>query len=132
MATTDRRKSRTIDPDEHDALGTAAGTAMAILNAVTSCWREPLEDDGTMVVVSVHGAESAGGGGGMPARASGAESYEPLRPRCKRGTYWPADRGSPGSPGLGSISQGRRVDRVPRPGGPRLDPAIGLSHFLLP
>ena len=32
---------------------TAAGTAMAILQAVTDCWREPLEDDGTTVVLSV-------------------------------------------------------------------------------
>ena len=33
--------------------GTAAATAMAILQAVTDCWREPLEDDGTVVVMSV-------------------------------------------------------------------------------
>ncbi len=32
---------------------TAAGTAMAILQAVTDCWREPLEDDGTVVVLCV-------------------------------------------------------------------------------
>jgi serine phosphatase RsbU (regulator of sigma subunit) len=32
---------------------TAAATAMAILQAVTDCWREPLEDDGTVVVLSV-------------------------------------------------------------------------------
>jgi serine phosphatase RsbU (regulator of sigma subunit) len=32
---------------------TAAGTAMAILHAVTDCWREPLEDDGTVVVLCV-------------------------------------------------------------------------------
>ncbi len=32
---------------------TAAGTAMAILSAVTNSWREPLEDDGTVVVLSV-------------------------------------------------------------------------------
>ena len=32
---------------------TAAATAMAILNAVTNCWKEPLEDDGTVVVLSV-------------------------------------------------------------------------------
>ena len=32
---------------------TAAATAMAILNAVTDCWREPLEDDGTVVVLCV-------------------------------------------------------------------------------
>jgi serine phosphatase RsbU (regulator of sigma subunit) len=32
---------------------TAAGTAMAILNAVTRCWREPLEDDGTVVVLAI-------------------------------------------------------------------------------
>ena len=32
---------------------TAAATAMAILNAVTKCWHEPLEDDGTVVVLSV-------------------------------------------------------------------------------
>ena len=33
--------------------GTAAATAMAILQAVTDCWREPLEDDGTVVVLYV-------------------------------------------------------------------------------
>ncbi len=32
---------------------TAAATAMAILDAVTDCWREPLEDDGTVVVLCV-------------------------------------------------------------------------------
>jgi serine phosphatase RsbU (regulator of sigma subunit) len=32
---------------------TAATTAMAILQAVTECWREPLEDDGTVVVLCV-------------------------------------------------------------------------------
>jgi serine phosphatase RsbU (regulator of sigma subunit) len=32
---------------------TAAATAMAILQAVTDCWREPLEDDGTVVVLCV-------------------------------------------------------------------------------
>jgi serine phosphatase RsbU (regulator of sigma subunit) len=32
---------------------TAAATAMAILQAVTDCWREPLEDDGTAVVLCV-------------------------------------------------------------------------------
>ena len=32
---------------------TAASTAMAILQAVTDCWREPLEDDGTVVVLCV-------------------------------------------------------------------------------
>ena len=32
---------------------TAAATAMAILQAVTDCWREPLEDDGTVVVMCV-------------------------------------------------------------------------------
>jgi serine phosphatase RsbU (regulator of sigma subunit) len=32
---------------------TAAATAMAILQAVTECWREPLEDDGTVVVLYV-------------------------------------------------------------------------------
>jgi serine phosphatase RsbU (regulator of sigma subunit) len=30
---------------------TAAATAMSILQAVTDCWREPLEDDGTVVVL---------------------------------------------------------------------------------
>ena len=29
----------------------AAATAMAILQAVTDCWREPLEGDGTVVVL---------------------------------------------------------------------------------
>jgi serine phosphatase RsbU (regulator of sigma subunit) len=32
---------------------TAAATAMAILQGVTECWREPLEDDGTVVVLCV-------------------------------------------------------------------------------
>jgi serine phosphatase RsbU (regulator of sigma subunit) len=32
---------------------TAAASAMAILQAVTDCWREPLEDDGTVVVLRV-------------------------------------------------------------------------------
>ena len=32
---------------------TAAATAMALLQAVTDCWREPLEDDGTVVVLCV-------------------------------------------------------------------------------
>jgi serine phosphatase RsbU (regulator of sigma subunit) len=32
---------------------TAAATATAILQAVTDCWREPLEDDGTVVVLCV-------------------------------------------------------------------------------
>jgi serine phosphatase RsbU (regulator of sigma subunit) len=32
---------------------TAAATAMAILQRVTDCWREPLEDDGTVVVLCV-------------------------------------------------------------------------------
>jgi serine phosphatase RsbU (regulator of sigma subunit) len=32
---------------------TAASTAMAIQQAVTDCWREPLEDDGTIVVMCV-------------------------------------------------------------------------------
>ncbi len=31
---------------------TAAGTAMAIQQAVTDSWREPLEDDGTVVVMA--------------------------------------------------------------------------------
>jgi serine phosphatase RsbU (regulator of sigma subunit) len=33
--------------------GTAASTALAIQQAVTDCWREPLEDDGTIVVMAV-------------------------------------------------------------------------------
>jgi serine phosphatase RsbU (regulator of sigma subunit) len=32
---------------------TAAATAMAIQHAVTECWKEPLEDDATVVVMSV-------------------------------------------------------------------------------
>ena len=32
---------------------TAAATAMAIQQAVTSCWAEPLEDDATLVVLAV-------------------------------------------------------------------------------
>ncbi len=33
--------------------GTAASTALAIQEAVTNCWREPLEDDGTVVVMAI-------------------------------------------------------------------------------
>jgi hypothetical protein len=32
---------------------TAASTAMAIQRTVTDCWREPLEDDATVVVIAV-------------------------------------------------------------------------------
>ena len=32
---------------------TAAATAMAVLNAVSDCWREPLEDDGTVAVLAI-------------------------------------------------------------------------------
>ncbi len=32
---------------------TAASTAMAIQQAVTNCWREPLQDDGTVVVMAI-------------------------------------------------------------------------------
>ena len=32
---------------------TAAGSAMAVLQAVTDCWREPLEDDGTVAVLAI-------------------------------------------------------------------------------
>jgi hypothetical protein len=32
---------------------TAASTAMAIQRAVTECWREPLEDDATVVVMAI-------------------------------------------------------------------------------
>ena len=32
---------------------TAATTAMAIQQAVTDCWREPLQDDGTIVVLAI-------------------------------------------------------------------------------
>jgi AcrR family transcriptional regulator len=32
---------------------TAAATAMAVLHGVSSCWREPLEDDGTVAVLAV-------------------------------------------------------------------------------
>ncbi|MEA2191144.1 MAG: hypothetical protein QOI73_1265 [Solirubrobacteraceae bacterium] len=32
---------------------TAAATAMAILQAVRDCWREPLEDDGTVAVLAI-------------------------------------------------------------------------------
>jgi hypothetical protein len=41
---------RAIDALEN---ATAAATALAILQAVTDCWREPLEDDGTVVVPCV-------------------------------------------------------------------------------
>ncbi len=32
---------------------TAAATALAIQEAITDCWREPLEDDGTIVVMTI-------------------------------------------------------------------------------
>ena len=32
---------------------TAAATALAIQNAVTECWREPLQDDATIVVMAI-------------------------------------------------------------------------------
>jgi serine phosphatase RsbU (regulator of sigma subunit) len=32
---------------------TAAATAMAVLQAVSDCWREPLEDDGTVAVLAI-------------------------------------------------------------------------------
>ena len=32
---------------------TAAATAMAVLQGVSSCWREPLEDDGTVAVLAI-------------------------------------------------------------------------------
>jgi serine phosphatase RsbU (regulator of sigma subunit) len=32
---------------------TAAATAMAVLQAVTDCWREPLQDDGTVAVLAI-------------------------------------------------------------------------------
>ena len=32
---------------------TAAATAMAIQHAVTDCWKEPLQDDATLVVLAV-------------------------------------------------------------------------------
>jgi len=32
---------------------TAASTAIAIQQAVTDCWREPLEDDATVVVMAI-------------------------------------------------------------------------------
>jgi serine phosphatase RsbU (regulator of sigma subunit) len=32
---------------------TAAATAMAVLQGVTDCWREPLEDDGTVAVLAI-------------------------------------------------------------------------------
>jgi serine phosphatase RsbU (regulator of sigma subunit) len=38
---------------EHVHNPTAAATAMAILQAVADSWREPLEDDGTVVVLCV-------------------------------------------------------------------------------
>jgi serine phosphatase RsbU (regulator of sigma subunit) len=38
---------------ERVANPTAASTAMAIQQAVTDCWREPLEDDATVVVMAV-------------------------------------------------------------------------------
>jgi serine phosphatase RsbU (regulator of sigma subunit) len=42
---------------------TAAATAMAIQDAVTDCWSEPLEDDATIVVLAVEQAATAAGPG---------------------------------------------------------------------
>ncbi len=41
---------RALDEAEDE---TAASTALVIQQAVTDCWREPLEDDGTIVVMAV-------------------------------------------------------------------------------
>jgi serine phosphatase RsbU (regulator of sigma subunit) len=41
---------RALDQVEN---ATAAATALSIMQAVTDCWREPLEDDGTVVVLCV-------------------------------------------------------------------------------
>jgi serine phosphatase RsbU (regulator of sigma subunit) len=38
---------------ERTETATAAATALAIQDAVTNCWREPLEDDATVVVMAV-------------------------------------------------------------------------------
>lgn len=38
---------------ENTEIPTAAGTAMAVQHAITSCWSEPLEDDATIVVLAV-------------------------------------------------------------------------------
>ncbi|HEY6397367.1 MAG TPA: SpoIIE family protein phosphatase [Solirubrobacteraceae bacterium] len=38
---------------EHVENPTAASTAMAIQQAVTDCWKEPLEDDATLVVMAI-------------------------------------------------------------------------------
>jgi serine phosphatase RsbU (regulator of sigma subunit) len=38
---------------EHAQNPTAASTTMAIQQAVTNCWREPLEDDATVVVMAI-------------------------------------------------------------------------------
>lgn len=46
IAGVQRALESTINP-------TAACTAMAIQQAVTDCWREPLEDDGTIVVMAI-------------------------------------------------------------------------------
>jgi serine phosphatase RsbU (regulator of sigma subunit) len=57
---TERRTENGVFGTEgiHQALvdlphSTAAATAMAILQAVTDCWQEPLEDDGTAVVLCI-------------------------------------------------------------------------------
>jgi hypothetical protein len=41
------------DAVERAETATAASTAMAIQHAVTECWREPLEDDATVVVMAI-------------------------------------------------------------------------------
>jgi hypothetical protein len=38
---------------ERATSGTAASTAMALQQAVTDCWREPLQDDATVVVMAI-------------------------------------------------------------------------------
>ena len=50
LTTADRHIKQAL---EGTAGKTAASKAMAIQQAVTECWREPLEDDGTIIVMCV-------------------------------------------------------------------------------
>ncbi len=47
-----------VDGIKHALAGienpTACSTAMAVLQGVTDCWREPLEDDGTVAVLAIN------------------------------------------------------------------------------
>jgi serine phosphatase RsbU (regulator of sigma subunit) len=54
---------------------TAASTGMAIQQAVTDCWREPLEDDATVVVMAIEEATQAAAAG-SPLRTSARNLWD--------------------------------------------------------